>query len=135
MKIPVAQHHIHLEELARLIAKGLSDKDIMQELNLKRRTYYYRKAQVSKIYGNIAEKKTEETLEAEAHILKDRFLHLYRMLYENIATANNRNTRLKDIATAAQVAADIAIQVLRLEVEGFRTRQAKQAEARAAKYV
>jgi hypothetical protein len=135
-KIAVAQMRIHLEELAKKLAAGYTDKQIMQELNYKERTFYNHKAKVSRIYGNIGERKTEEALEAEAHILKDRFLHLYRALYENIADAtNNRNTRLRDKAYAAQVAAEIAIQLLKLEVEGFRSRQARQAEARAAKYV
>jgi hypothetical protein len=57
---------------------------------------------------------------------------LSRQLEQNIA---NSNDRLRDKASAAQVAADLAIQVLRLEIEGYRTRQARQAEARAAKYV
>jgi hypothetical protein len=52
---------IHIEQLAKKLAAGYSDKDIMQELNLPERTFYYRKAQISKIYGNIARKKTEGT--------------------------------------------------------------------------
>jgi hypothetical protein len=131
-KIPSAQMRIHLEELAKKLAAGYTDKQIMQELNYKERTFYYHKAKVCAIFGNIAEKKTEETLEAEAHILKDRFLRLYRHLEQNIT---NGNARLKDKATAAHVAADLAIQLFKLEVEGIRTRQLKQDEAKAAKFV
>jgi hypothetical protein len=131
-KIPAAVMAIHIEELARKLSEGNTDRQIMQELNIPERTFYYRKAIVSKIYGKITERKTEEVIEAEMHVLKDRFLRLYRQLEQNIA---NSNDRLRDKASAAQVAADLAIQVLRLEVEGYRTRQARQAEARAAKYV
>jgi hypothetical protein len=131
-KIPEAQMRIHIEELARKLSEGNTDREIMQELNIPERTFYYRKAIVSRIYGNITERKIEQVIEAETHILKDRFLRLYRQLEQNIA---NSNDRLRDKASAAQVAAELAIQVLRLEVEGYHTRRAKQAEARAAKYV
>ena len=131
-KIPSAQMRIHLEELAKKLAAGYTDKQIMQELNYKERTFYYHKAKVCAIFGNIAETKTEETLEAEAHILKDRFLRLYRHLEQNIT---NGNDRLSDKAQAAQVAAELGIKILQLEVEGFKARRLKQAEAKAAKYV
>ena len=131
-KIAAAIIRIKLEELAKKLVEGYTDKAIMQELNLPRSTFYYRKAQVFRIYGNIAEKKIEEMLEAEAHILKDRFLRLYRHLEQNIT---NGNDRLSDKAQAAQVAAELGIKILQLEVEGFKARRLKQAEAKAAKYV
>ena len=72
--------HIKLEELAKKLAAGCTDKEIIQDLKIKRRTFYYHKAKVCRMYGNIAEKKTEDVLEFEAHILKNRFLRLYRNL-------------------------------------------------------
>jgi ACT domain-containing protein len=79
-KISAAQSHLRLQQLAKKLAAGYTDKEIMQALNLKRRTFYHYKAKVCSMYGNIAEKKTEQVLEFEAQILKDRFMRLYRNL-------------------------------------------------------
>jgi hypothetical protein len=88
------------------------------------------------MYGNVAEKKTEDVLEFEAHLLKNRFLQLYRNLEQRVT---DRNTKLRDAANASEVAADIAINIFRLEMEGFRSRQTrmelKQNEQKAAGYI
>ncbi len=134
-KIPAAIIRLHLEELAKKLAQGYSDKEIMQELNLNRRTFYRYKAKVFKLWGDIAARRSGQSLEFQAQVLADRFSRLYRGLEQNITNANNKSTRLRDKATAAHVAADLAIQLFKLEVEGIRARQLKQAETRAAKYV
>ena len=135
-KITSAQTNLKLEELAKKLAAGYSDKEIMQALNLKRRTYYNYKSKVCKMFGDIAEKKTEQVLEFEAQILKDRFMRLYRNIEQR---ATDRNTKLHDAANASEVAADIALNIFRLETEGFMARQTrrelKQGEQKAAKYL
>jgi hypothetical protein len=135
-KISAAQSHLRLQQLAKKLAAGYTDKEIMQALNLKRRTFYHYKAKVCSMYGNIAEKKTEQVLEFEAQILKDRFMRLYRNLEQRIT---NPDTKLRDAANAAEVATDIAKNILRLEMEGFRARETrrdlKQGEQKAAKYL
>ncbi len=135
-KKPAAQIHHDLEELAKKLAAGYTDKQIMQDLNLKRRTFYYYKTKVCSMFGNIAEKKTEQVLEFEAEILKDRYTRLFRNLEQR---ATNRNTKLHDVANATEVAAMIATNIFRLEVEGFRARKTrselKQAEQKAVRYV
>jgi hypothetical protein len=135
-KIPSAHMHLKLEELAKKLAAGYMDKEIMQALNFKRRTSYYYKAKVCSMYGSIAEKKTEQVLEFELQILKDRFMRLYRNLEQR---ATDRNTKLHDAANASEVAADIALNIFRLETEGFTARQTrrelKQGEQKAAKYL
>ena len=62
----------------------------------------------------------------------ERFTRLYRQLEQNIT---NGNDRLSDKAQAAQVAAELGIKILQLEVEGFKARRLKQAEAKASKFV
>ncbi len=121
-KIPAAQMHLRLEELAKKLAAGYSDKEIMQDLKLKRRTFYYYKAKVCRMYGNVAQKKTEQVLEFEAHLLKDRFLQLYRNLEQRVT---NRDTKPRDAANATEVAAMIATNIFTLEVEGFMARQTR----------
>jgi hypothetical protein len=135
-KIPSVQTNLKLEELAKKLAAGYSDKEIMQALNLKRRSFYYHKAKVCKMFGDIAEKKTEQVLEFESQILKDRFMRIYRNLEQR---ATDRNTKLRDAANASEVAADIALNIFRLETEGFTARETrrelKQGEQKAAKYL
>jgi hypothetical protein len=108
----------------------------MQDLKLKRRTFYYYKAKVCRMFGNIAEKKTEQALEFEAEILKDRYIRLFRNLEHR---ATNRNIKLRDVANASEIAAMIATNIFRLEVEGFRARKTrrelKQGEQKAARYI
>jgi len=101
-KVPAAIMRLHLQELASLLASDMTDKQIMTQLGLKRRTYFYRKSCVHKIWGNIAAKKTKAVLEFEADVLKDRFLRLYRQLEENIAKST-----------------------FKLEIEGSRYRQVR----------
>ena len=128
-----AQMRLHLEELAKLLAEGYnSDKQLMQELNLKRRTFYYHKAKIVKLWGDIAARRSEQSLEFQAQVLADRFLRLYRQLEQNIT---NGNDRLRDKADAAHAAAELAIKIFQLEVEGVRARRLKQVEAKAQTYL
>jgi hypothetical protein len=135
-KKPAAQTRHDVEELAKKLAAGFTDKQIMQDLKLKRRTFYNYKAKVCRMFGNIAEKKTEQVLEFEAEILKDRYIRLYRKLEHR---ATNRSTKLRDAANASEVAAMIATNIFRLEVEGFRARKTrrelKQGEQNAIRYL
>src|SRR5690242_2562343 len=108
-KMPAAQMRLELEELAKRIVEGYTDKEIMQDLNLKRRTFYYYKAKVCKMFGNIAEKKTEQTLEFEAQILKDRYIRLYRNL--EMKVTDPKIIKLRDVANASEVAAMIATNI------------------------
>jgi hypothetical protein len=61
-------------------------------------------------------------LEFEAHLLKNRFLRLYRNLEQR---ANNLNTKLCDATNSTEVAADIAINIFKLEMEGFMARKTR----------
>jgi len=74
-------------------------------------------------------------LEFEAEILKDRYTQLFRNLEQR---ATNRNTKLRDAANASELAAMIATNIFRLEVEGFRARKTrmelKQGQQKAARY-
>jgi hypothetical protein len=75
------------------------------------------------MFGNISEKKTEQILEFEAEILKDRYIRLFRNLEQKVTTDQTMN--LRDAANASEVAATIATNILRLEVEGFMARKTR----------
>jgi hypothetical protein len=133
-KTPAAQMHLKLGELAKKLAGGYSDKEIMQDLKLKRRTFYYYKAKVCSMFGNIAEKKTEQVLEFEAHLLKNRLLSLLSSIEDRI---KEKPKSLHDTTEAVGMAQDIAINIFKLEVEGFMARkirrELKQSEHKAVR--
>jgi hypothetical protein len=87
------------------------------------------------VFGDIAKKKTEESLELEAEILKDRYIRLYRGLELKI---NEPSHGLGELAVATEVAAYLATNILKLEVEGLRARQGRwlqQSEQKAIRYI
>ena len=136
-KIAAAEVNRRIEEVAEyLAAGGYTDEQIMKRLNLKSRTFYYYKARVYEVFGDLAAKKMEERLEFEAEVLKDRYLRLFRNLEQKIMTANQN---LRYIANASEVAVMIATNIFRLELEAFRDRQTRrelnQGEQKAIRYL
>jgi hypothetical protein len=63
-------------------AAGYTDKEIMQDLKLKLRTFYNYKAKVGRMFANIAEK-NYKVLEFEMQILKERYTRLFRSLEQS----------------------------------------------------
>ncbi|MFL6456069.1 MAG: hypothetical protein ACJ71G_03765 [Nitrososphaeraceae archaeon] len=90
-KTPAAEIGLRLEQIAERLAAGCTDKDVIKDLNLKERTFYYYKAEISRIYGDITAKKTEQALDFEAEVLKDRYLRLYRSLEQRIIGGGDSN--------------------------------------------
>lgn len=94
----------------------------MNEVGVSRPTFYRYKTKIHKMFGDMAQRKTEDTIEFEAEVLKDRLLRIYRSLEKGI---EDKDVDLSDKATAAAVANDIATNIFRLEVEGLRARRLK----------
>jgi predicted transcriptional regulator len=68
-------------------------------------------------YGSIWKQKTNDTLFLECNLFKTRMLKLYRAL-EDVVTSNK--TTAVEKSKCAEVAANIAIDVLKMESEGIR---------------
>lgn len=134
-KIPEAQMNAQLEEIVRQINAGYTDLEIMKNLNVKRQTFYDYKQKIFKRFGDIAAKKTDATLEFEADLLKDRYNRLFRNLELSVT---DPSANLGDKALASEVAAFIATNIFKLEVEGLRARQGRklqQNEQKAIRYI
>ena len=69
-----------LVEIEHKLCQGRTDKEIIKELNIKERTFYYYKNKLYQISASIQAKKTEEIMAFEQQILKDRLTRLYRYL-------------------------------------------------------
>jgi hypothetical protein len=118
--VSAGQMRAQLETIANKLSAGYTDSEIIHDLKLKRATYYNYKARITQIFGNLAMRKTEENLETELELLKDRYIRLYRNLE---ARLYNKEEELEDVAYATDIAQNIATNILRLEVEGLKARQ------------
>ena len=79
-KITAGQMRGQLEEIAKKLSAGYTDREIMKDLKIPRSTFYRYKAKIFSIFGDLAAKKTEKVLEFESEILKDSYIRLYRNL-------------------------------------------------------
>jgi hypothetical protein len=105
-------------EIERRICEGRTDKEIMDDLSIKERTFYYYK---EKIYQQSAEvqskKNTAEVLAFEMQILKDRLSRMYRHLDERITA---ENVKARDLIELVPLACNIAETIFKVESEGLR---------------
>jgi DNA-binding CsgD family transcriptional regulator len=106
-----------LIEIQHRICQGNTDKEIIEGLNIKERTFYYYKHKLYQMSAAIQAKKREEVMAFETQILKDRFTRLYRHLELKAASPN---TKAGEVAKIAKTAQEIAVNILKLEGEGIR---------------
>jgi Putative ATPase subunit of terminase (gpP-like) len=106
-----------LIEIEHRICQGYTDKEIMEDLGLKERTFYYYKEKLYQKSAQIQANKTEQILVFEAQILKDRLTHMYRQLQQRV---RSENTKARDLAEITTTAYNIAINIFKLESEGLR---------------
>lgn len=71
-----------LMEIEHRICQGHTDKEIIEELGIKERTFYYYKEKLYQQSAEIQAKKTEQILVFESQILKDRLTDMYRQLQQ-----------------------------------------------------
>lgn len=69
-----------------------------------------------KRYGQIQRQKTDDTVFLECNLLKNRLLTLYKALENQVVSDKTSGT---EKAKCAEVAANIAIDVLKMESEGI----------------
>jgi len=106
-----------LIEIEHRICQGHTDKEVIEDLGLKERTFYYYKEKLYQRSAEIQAKKTEQILVFESQILKDRLTHMYRQLQQRVRAENTKARDLAEIITAAY---NIAINIFKLESEGLR---------------
>ena len=105
-------------DIEHRICQGHTDKEIMEEFDIKERTFYYYKEKIYQQSAEIqAKKKTEEMLAFEMQILKDRLSRIYRHLDQRVTA---ENTRVRDLIEIVPLACNIAETIFKLESEGLR---------------
>ena len=111
------QYETQLQQIFRLLLENKTQEEIAHELNISTRTvarYYQR---IEQRYGEMQRKKTDNTLFTEAELFKHRMLNLYKSLENSVLSDETSGT---DKAKCAEIAANIAIDVLKLESQGIK---------------
>jgi ACT domain-containing protein len=107
-----------LMEIEHRICQGRTDKEIMEELGIKERTFYYYKEKIYQLSAHVQSKKnTAEVLAFEMQILKDRLSRMYRHLDERITA---ENVKARDLVEIVPLACNIAETIFKVESEGLR---------------
>jgi Bacterial regulatory proteins, luxR family len=106
-----------MELIFRMLLENKTNEQIASELKISIRSVQNYKRKLEKRYMAYQKEKTDSTLFLEVNLLKNRLLKLYRCLESKVT---DPKTGPSDSARCADVAADIAIQIIKLESEGIR---------------
>ena len=117
MAIEKQLYERQLELIFKMLLENKTNEQIASELKISIRSVQNYKRRIEQRYMTYQREKTDSTLFFEVSLLKNRLLKLYRTL-ENKVT--DPKTGPSESARCADVAADIAINVIKLESEGIR---------------
>ena len=101
-----------------MLLESKTEEAIAKELGVSTRTVQRYKVILDQRYGAIWKQKTHDTLFLECNLFKNRMLKLYRAL-EDVVTSDDKMSGT-DKAKCAEVASNIATNIVRLESEGIR---------------
>ena len=110
------QYEAQLQQIFRLLLENKSQEEIARELHISTRTVARYSHRIEKRYGHMQRQKTDNTLFLEAQLFKNRMLTLYKGLEDQVVS--DKTTGVEK-AKCAEVAANIAIDILKMESEGI----------------
>ena len=119
MRITRLQKEAQLQQIFRMLLENKSQEEIAKELGVTSKTVYRYGIELDRKYGEIQRQKTDDTIFTEAQLFKNRMLKLYSGL-ERIVLTIDRNISGVEKAKCAEIAANIAIDVLKMESEGIK---------------
>src|SRR5215213_1315514 len=111
------QYEAQLQQIFRLLLENKNQEEIARELHISTRTIARYSRRIEKRYEEIQRQKTDNTLFLEAQLFKNRMLTLYKALETQVIS---QNTSGVEKAKCAEIAANIAIDVLKMESEGIK---------------
>ena len=117
-QITKQQIEAQLQHIFRLLLEAKTEEEIAKDLQISVRTVQRYKQRLDKRYGEAQRQKTDDTLFTECSLFKNRMLKLYKALE---IKALSDKTSGSDVAKCCEVAANIAIDVLKMESEGIRS--------------
>ena len=111
------QYEAHLRQIFKMLLENKTQDEIARELNIGVRTVSRYAQRIEQRYGEMQRKKTDNTLFLEAQLFKNRMLYLYKILEKK---ADDPKVNGNECAKCCEVAANIAIDVLKIESEGIK---------------
>ena len=117
MTILKSKLELYLQQIFRMLLESKTEEAIAKELGVSTRTVQHYKIILDQRYGEIWKQKTNDTLFLECNLLKNRLLTLYKALETQVISDKTSGT---EKAKCAEVAANIALDVLKMESEGIR---------------
>ena len=115
-----------IDEIGRMLAAGMIDREIWQRLGLTRTRYFVYRARLYQQSGDLFDKTTNDELIYHKDLLHERLTRLFRQAELDLTqtTGNNSNNNLplntRDRAATYLAAQNIAINIFKLEHEGLR---------------
>ena len=113
------QYEDQLRQIFKMLLENKTQNEIARELNIGVRTVSRYTQRIEQRYGEMQRQKTVNTIYLESQLFKNRMLTLYKAL-ENQVISSDNNTSGAEKAKCAEVAANIAIDVLKMESEGIK---------------
>jgi hypothetical protein len=117
MAILKSKLELYLQHIFRMLLESKTEEAIAKELGVSTRTIQRYKVVLDRRYGEIWKQKTNDTLFLECNLFKNRMLKLYKALEDQVTSDNTSGV---EKAKAAEVAANIATNILKLESEELR---------------
>ena len=117
MPVLKSKLELYLQQIFRMLLESKTEEAIAKELGVSTRTIQRYKIILDQRYGEIWKQKTNDTLFLECNLFKNRMLKLYRALEDKVTS--DKTTAVEKVR-CAEVAANIAIDVLKMESEGIR---------------
>ena len=117
MTIEKQVYEAQLQQIFRMLLENKTNEQIASELKISVRTVQNFKQRIDKRYGDFQRHKTDNTLFMECQLFKNRMLTLYKCLEATVMYEKTSGTYK---AKCAEVAANIAIDVLKLERESIK---------------
>ena len=118
MRVTKPAKEAQLQQIFRMLLENTTQEEIAHQLNINLRTVQRYTIELDQRYGTAQRQKTDNTLYLECSLFKNRMLTLYKIL-EN--KASDLKTSGSETAKCCEVAANIAIDVLKMESEGIKS--------------
>ena len=115
---------LQLTKMFELMVQGFTDLELMKTLQITERTFYRYKKKLYKKYGDLQRSKTEETIMLQQEVLFERLLSLFKQVELKIVQ-DRQIMRGDDLAALTETARNLAVDLLKLETEGFRSTNIK----------
>ena len=117
MAIEKQLYERQLELIFRMLLENKTNEQIASELKISIRSVQNYKRRLEQRYMTYQRQKTDDTLFLECNLLKNRLLTLYKALETQVISDKTSGT---EKAKCAEVAANIAIDVMKMDSEGIK---------------